>query len=90
VAPFSSSLKCDATGIGSARELMTHTLANTSALEYVRAVEANLLSHLRATLLFTVAVSVGSESYLTLRRAQRLMPPIQFVSAELRRDLRLA
>jgi hypothetical protein len=76
--------------IRSVRELITHMLANTTALEYVRGVEANLLSHLIATVMFTVLVSVGTESYLTLRRAQRLMPPVEFVSAQLRKGLRLA
>lgn len=76
--------------IRSVREFVTHMLAHTSALDYVRAVEANLLAHLFATGLFTVAVSMGTEGYLTLRRAQRLMPPIEFVSAHVRKDLRLA
>ncbi|MFP3637669.1 hypothetical protein [Paraburkholderia sp. SIMBA_054] len=72
------------------RNLALHTLTQTSALQYVGSIEALLTAKFSGILAVSIVCAIAYELAWTVRRARRLMPPVEFISAQLRDGVRAA
>lgn len=72
------------------REATIHALKSHSALEYVNHVGAILRGQIPGDLLLSLALATLVECAYTVRRAQRQMPPIEFLARAIRESERPA
>lgn len=63
------------------RQIAIHTLSTHSALDYVIRIQALLLGQLFTDLMISLALATLIECSWTVRRAQRQMPPIEFLAS---------
>lgn len=77
-------------GLGFARDAMVHSLGNQSALYFVNEAEQMLCERFLTNLLPATCLGAAIEFALTVRRAERQMPPIEVLEERLQKRVRAA